>query len=55
MGQTEPNPQFFADFADSRFPWELQHFGGADFCRKPQLFAEDPSNRRNLQEPVCPI
>ena len=32
-------------FADFRFSWELQHFGGADFRRKPQIFAE---NRRKL-------
>ena len=38
--------QIFADFADFRFSWELQHFGGADFRRKPQIFAE---NRRKPQ------
>ena len=24
-----------------RFSWDLQHFGGADFCRKPQILAEN--------------
>ena len=32
--------QIFADFADFRFSWELQHFGGADFRRKPQENAD---------------
>ena len=27
-------------FADFRFSWELQHFGGADFRRKPQETAD---------------
>ena len=40
----------FADFrclfADFRFSWELQHLGGADFRRQPQIFAE---NRRQPQ------
>ena len=48
-GQTEPNSQFFfrrflQTFAFF-FSWELQHFGGADFRRKPQIFAE------NLRKP----
>ena len=34
-------------FADFRFSWELQHFGGADFRRKPQ---ETADFRRNPQE-----
>ena len=34
------------------FPWELQHVRSADFCRKPQIFAE---KRRLSQKPVCPI
>ena len=37
----------FADFADFRFSWELQHFGGADFRRKPQ---ETADFRRKPQE-----
>ena len=36
--------RFFADF---RFSWELQHFGGADFRRKPQ---ETADFRRKPQE-----
>ena len=32
--------RFSLTFADFRFSWELQHFGGADFRRKPQIFAE---------------
>ena len=31
-------------FADFRFSWKLQHFGGADFRRKPQ---EPADFRRN--------
>ena len=27
-------------FADFRFSWESQHFGGADFRRKPQKTAD---------------
>ena len=27
--------RFSLIFADFRFSWELQHFGGADFRRKP--------------------
>ena len=34
-------------FADFRFSWELQHFGGADFRRKPQ---ETADFRRKPQE-----
>ena len=49
-GQTEPNPHLFGRFslifADFRISWEVQHFGGADFRRKPQTFAE---TRRKLQ------
>ena len=48
----------FADFR--RNSLELQHFGGADFCRKPQETAE---NRRKpqifaetrLSHLVCPF
>ena len=51
MGQTERNSQFFSQispiFADFRFSWELQHFGGADFRRKPQ---ETADFRRKPQE-----
>ena len=32
--------RFSLIFADFRFSWELQHFGGADFRRKPQETAE---------------
>ena len=43
--------QFFADFRRFllifRFSWELQHFGGADFRRKPQ---ETADFRRKPQE-----
>ena len=63
MGQTEPNSQFFADFADFRFSWELQHFVGTDFRRKAQETAEFPENRRKpqnfaetrLSHLVCPF
>ena len=41
--------RFSQVFADFRFSWELPHFGGADFRRKPQDF------RRFSQKPVCPI
>ena len=51
MGQTEPNSQFFRRFslifADFRFSWELQHFRGADFRRKPH---ETADFRRKAQE-----
>ena len=39
--------RFSLIFADFRFSWELQHFGGADFRRKPQ---ETADFRRKLQE-----
>ena len=39
--------RFSLIFADFRFPWELQHFGGADFRRKPQ---ETADFRRKPQE-----
>ena len=32
---------------DFRFSWKAQHFGGADFCRKPQ---ETADFRRKAQE-----
>ena len=48
--------RFSLIFADFRFSWELQHFGGADFRGKPQETAEKTAgNRRFSQEPVCPI
>ena len=54
MVQTEPNSQFLADFFTGfcwfRFSWELQHFGGADVCRKPQNFAAT-----RLSHLVCPF
>ena len=53
MGQTDLNSQFFRRFslifADFRFSWELQHFGGADFRRKPQ---ETADFRRKPQKPA---
>ena len=44
MRETRSFSQIFADF---RFSWELQHFGGADFRRKPQ---ETADFRRKPQE-----
>ena len=53
--------QIFAEFCWFRFFffWKWQHFGGADFCRKPH---ETADFRRKPQEtaefcrkPVCPI
>ena len=32
--------RFSLNFAAFRFSWELQHFGGADFRRKPQETAD---------------
>ena len=51
MGQTEPNSQFFA---------RAQHFGGADFRRKPQILAENRRKPQNFAETrlshlVCPF
>ena len=42
--------RFSQIFADFRFSWELQYFGGRDFCRKPQMFAET-----GLSYLVCPF
>ena len=41
--------RFSLIFADFRFSWELQHFGGADFRRKPQ---ETADFRRKPQKPA---
>ena len=37
--------RFWLIFADFRFSWELQHFGSADFRRKPQEPADFCRNR----------
>ena len=70
MGQTDLNSQFFAVFcrfslifADFRFSWELQHFGGADFrskskeiwlrsCLGVEISIRSPSEANFLE--VCP-
>ena len=57
----------FADFrrfclicADFRFSWKLQHFGGADFRRKPQETADCRRKPQNFTETrlshlICPF
>ena len=55
--------RFSLIFADLRFSLELQHFGGADFCRQPQETPdlcrkpqETAESCRNLFVPVsCPF
>ena len=62
-GTNARNSQFFADFRRFllifAFSWELQHFGGADFRRKPQEtadFRRKPQKPQIFAEnPFCPI
>ena len=48
-------------FQISAFCWNIQHLGGADFHRKPLIFAETARNRRisqktnRLSHLVCPF
>ena len=52
--------RFSQIFADFRFSWELQHFGGTDFRRKPQEtadFRREPQifAETRLSHLVCPF